>query len=627
LGDSKLRYELQGYDTPHTKDTVFGMLRSPVTLFMYFSSEEGQVNLMILGIDVGGTNTDAVIVKDGEILRTLKVPTEPEHLLSCVSKSLHGILGADIPISAVSRVVLSTTLSTNAIVQGKLDKAGMIVTAGPGLDPRHYSTGEHYYIVPGAIDHRGREIEPLDRLRVREIVDILRQSGISTIAAVSKFSTRNPLHENQVLERASGYFPYNTAGHALSGSLNFPRRIATAFLNASVSRLHYDFVEAVIAAMKEKGLKAPLFILKADGGTMDVRESQKLPVYTICSGPAASVMGIMALAEAGKNRHYMGDRTFVGLDIGGTTTDISVFWKGVPLFVPKGIRIGPHQTLVRGLLTRSIPIGGDSEISIRDGDFAIGPLRKGSALAFGGPVVTLTDALNIAGAPPVPGDPERRPLPDVHFPFPGGDTARSREGIEELARIMGMNAQECADQVVRKACRKILDSVSHLLDEINSRPVYTIHDMIHGEMICGGTTIVVGGPARALRTWLQELNSAMIITPDHYDVANALGAALSRVTAAVTLVADTEEGTLFAAEENHREPVDRSFTVEKARSRAIELLDGRMERMGERPGSFTSRVVEEQEFAMVRGFYRTGTTIRVRAEVTPGLVGTLKGGS
>ncbi len=338
-------------------------------------------------------------------------------------------------------------------------------------------------------------------------------------------------------------------------------------------------------------------------------------------------MGIMALVQAGKYGTYLNSRNFIGLDIGGTTTDMSVFWKGIPLFVPKGIRIGPHQTLVRGLLTRSIPIGGDSEISIRDGDFAIGPLRKGPALAFGGPVVTLTDALNTAGAPPVHGDPERRPSPDVNFPFPGGDMTRSRGGIEELARIMGMDVQECADQVVRKACRDISCATNKLAREINSRPVYTIHDMLHGEEFYAVETVVVGGPARALRPWMQEMCAHVIYTPEHHDVANALGAALSRVTAAVTLIADTEEGTLVAAEENHREPVDRSFTLEKARSRAIELLDGRMERMGERPGSFTSRVVEEQEFAMVRGFYRTGTTIRVRAEVTPGLVGTLKGGS
>ncbi len=159
-------------------------------------------------------------------------------------------------------------------------------------------------------------------------------------------------------------------GHQISGNLNFPRRIATTFLNTTIRPIHKKFFEAVKKSLEKKGLSVPIHILKADGGTMSIEASINFPGQSILSGPAASVMGAIAFASE--------EEDTVVLDIGGTTTDIAVLINRAPLLEPLGITLGPYKTLIRSLETCSIGVGGDSVVRAKNGRVEIGPDRIGT---------------------------------------------------------------------------------------------------------------------------------------------------------------------------------------------------------------------------------------------------------
>ncbi len=284
---------------------------------------------MIIGLDVGGTHTDVVLLGREGLVRQIKVPTNPSNLFATVLTGLEKITEGIDP-ATISRAVLSTTLATNRIVSNRIPEVGMIVSAGPGMDPELFRTGAHYHTVKGAIDHRGREITPIDAAQVVRVADGLKKSGIRCVGVVSKFSVRNPDHEVAIGDLIGDRFEKVFFGHRISGSLNFPRRIATTFLNAAVYPIHKDFFEAVVNSLAQKGLSVPIRILKPDGGNMRFDASIDHPAQTILSGPAASVMGSVAFAPK--------DQECLVLDIGGTTTDMAVLVNGVPLLDPSGHR-------------------------------------------------------------------------------------------------------------------------------------------------------------------------------------------------------------------------------------------------------------------------------------------------
>ncbi len=549
---------------------------------------------MIIGIDVGGTNTDAVLLQHNKVLSKIKTATMPHDLVSSVTTALDHLLEG-MNVQDIAGVVLSTTLSTNAIVQDRLEGAAMIVSAGPGVDSSHYRIGPDYHVIRGSIDHRGRECEKLDTDALDVILTELGTKELRALGAVSKFSTRNPSHETEIKKRAGHRFDYVALGHSLSGTLNFPRRVATTYLNASTHHLHGNFVKAITSAFKERGVDTPLFILKADGGTMPLERSQEFSAFTICSGPAASIMGLMALVS---------EEHFIGLDIGGTTTDISIFHRGVPLFKPYGITIGRYRTLIRGLLTRSVALGGDSELTVREGKIAVGPLRKGVAKAFGGEVPTLTDALLTLGG----SDEKHQPA--------------ARQALEELAVMRGVSAHEAALEAVEKAAAIINEELELLLAEINSRPVYTVREMLEGESVSPGMAVAVGGPSHAMAPWLEKALGRPVKNPHHFEVANALGAALARITTELTVHADTDEGRLYVVEQGFQRSIDSSFSLADVKKLALEHI--RLESPSGLPPVEEFEFTEESEFAMVRGFYSTGKNIRVRVQSKPGLTGSLR---
>jgi N-methylhydantoinase A/oxoprolinase/acetone carboxylase beta subunit len=548
---------------------------------------------MIIGLDVGGTHTDVVLLDRDGLLKEIKVNTDPSNLFQSVLSGLNSIT-KDVDPSQIQRIVLSTTLTTNAIVQEKTPPVGMIVSSGPGIDPEFYRTNPLYFAVSGCIDHRGREIEPINPTEIEAIADQLQKEGVRYAGIVGKFSIRNPSHEIKINEILQPSFEKTFLGHRISGSLNFGRRIATTYLNSAVYPLHRKFYQAVQDSLAAKGLKLPLRLLKADGGNMNFESSIDYPVQTILSGPAASVMGAVAFGQA--------DEDTLVMDIGGTTTDMAVLIDRAPVLNPLGIQLAQYKTLIRSLETYSLGLGGDSSIEVKDGQLFIGPARQGPAMAYGGPVPTPMDALFI--------------LENIS----DGSRKKSEAGLKPLAREMGFSVKSLAAAIIDLACKKILSAARRLIYQINGKPVYTVHELQEGYVVRPKTLLVLGGPAPYFAKYLEQGSDYTVRVVPRWKVANAIGAALARTTCEVNFFADTERGTADAPEENFSRRVDRSFDRNAAIRQAVDLLEAKAASRGAVIDHLETEIVEALEFNMVRGFHTTGKNIRIKAQVKPGLI-------
>jgi len=548
---------------------------------------------MILGIDVGGTHTDAVLIDGFKIRKKAKVPTDADDLLSCLHRVATEILAGEDP-QRLQRVVLSTTLSTNAIVQNKTEPVGMIVAGGPGLSPALLPMIPHTHYVAGYVNHRGVIAADIDPDEIRMAGKKLRGEGIRHLGVVGKFSTRNPDQELKTAGLLAADFRHVSLGHRLSGHLNFRRRIETTYLNSAVWEIYQRFVKDVLQFVRSQGIEVPIYILKADGGTFDVAKSADFPVQTILSGPAASIMGILSMARC--------DEDAIALDIGGTTTDIAVFADGVPLLENLGVTIEGRKTLIRGLRTRSIGLGGDSVVRCDQGEIRIGPEREGPAAALGGPYPTPTDAMIVL---------QRTAI---------GDPDRAAAALAPLAGQLGVSVEETARRIFTAACDKIAAAVRSFIEEINNEPVYTIHEMLAGKKIAPKLLHVVGGPAAAMADSLGERLDCRAFIPEHAEVANAVGAALARTTAEITILADTERRLLTIGEEGEQMEIPSRYTAAEAIAAGTAKLREKALAMGAREEDLEIEVIENQEFNMVRDMYTSGKNIRVKLQLKPGLI-------
>jgi len=548
---------------------------------------------MIIGLDVGGTHTDVVLLDSAGLLRETKVPTDGADLFRSVLRGLEAVTdGMD--VHAIRRIVLSTTLTTNAIIQNTIPAVGMVVASGPGIDPEHFRTNPHYICVKGSIDHRGREVEPIHPEEVAAAADLFRRQGIRQVGVVGKFSVRNPAHETRIRELLGDSFDKIFLGHRVSGSLNFARRIATTYLNAAVHPIHRAFFDAVQASLSVKGLRLPLRLLKADGGNMRLEASVDFPAQTILSGPAASVMGAVALASSEEDALVM--------DIGGTTTDLALLIGRAPVLDPYGIAIGPYLTLIRSLETRSIGMGGDSAVRLENGRLTVGPDREGPAMIFGGRVPTPTDALTVMGD------------------FPSDHREQAVAGLKPLADELEVTIENLAAQVIDTACRAMLEAAERLTAHVNGKPVYTLHEFKGRYQVRPRRVLVLGGPAPYFAKHLQRLTPIRVRVVPHWQVANAIGAALARTTCEVGLFADTEQGVASAPAEGFLQPIPAGYGLDAAQAQALTLLRVKALGRGANPDYLEMEVVESQQFNMVRGFNTSGKNIRVRVQVKPGLI-------
>lgn len=555
---------------------------------------------MILGIDVGGTHTDAVLIEDLKIRKKAKSPTDERNFIHSLLDVTSGLLKGE-NLEKLKRVVLSTTISTNAIIQNKMDRTGLILVSGPGLPPSLLRINDDTHFISGYINHRGVEIKAIDQNEVSGIGMLFKEKGIQHAGIVGKFSTRNPCQELMIKNTIRDHVRHVSCGHRMSGHLNFPRRISTTYLNAAIWDMYGSFVKQVLDFVHQWGFKVPVYILKADGGTVDISQSVEFPVQTILSGPAASIMGIISMFDRREDA--------IALDIGGTTTDIAIFADGVPLLEAFGVTINGHKTLIRGLNTRSIGIGGDSRVKLENNQIIVGPEREGPAAAFGGLHPTPTDAMIVLGMASI------------------GDREKAATAIKEIATRMNRSVMETAQVIVDNTCNIIASHVADMIEEINNKPVYTIHEMLEGKKLCPKSLYVVGGPAQSMHGLLGKLLGCPAYVPEHAEVANAIGAALARTTAEVTILADTERGTLVTGQEDVPTTIPSTFSTEDVINVAIEKLNAKAINLGAREEDLEIEIVECQEFNMVRQYYKAGKNIRVKVQIKPGLIAGYKRGN
>ncbi|MCK5680605.1 hydantoinase/oxoprolinase family protein, partial [bacterium] len=342
-------------------------------------------------------------------------------------------------------------------------------------------------------------------------------------------------------------------------------------------------------------LNAPLNILKADGGTIAFTTSRTNPVQTILSGPAASVMGIIALSSISEDA--------IILDIGGTTTDIAIFAAGAPLLEKDGASFASRATSIRAIKTCSIGIGGDSLIAInKEGEITVGPQRQGPPMALAGDAPTLIDACNIVGLSTL------------------GDREKSFAGFAHLAEKSPLEAEQLAQRALEIALKTIHDQSSQLLDEINQKPAYTVAEIIHGEKIVPQKLFVMGGPALVLAPELEKSFNLETVVPENFAIANAVGAALTKPTMEAELFADTGKKRMFIPSLDFKKEIDSSYSLAEAKEDGILALTEYLKK-----NHFSSdetpeiEVVTAEEFNMVDDYAIGSKSIRVCCQLKPGL--------
>ncbi|HHV24050.1 MAG TPA: hydantoinase/oxoprolinase family protein [Methanosarcina sp.] len=561
---------------------------------------------MLIGIDVGGTTTDAVLIRNGKVCSTAKVSTEPGNLLNTLLEALDTI-SRDVPPDQLKRVVFSTTVITNLIAEGKTDRVALLLIPGPGINPASYTFPDSFYL-KGAMDYRGREIQPLDEAEIRKTVDLVRESGFSRAAIISKFGQRNPSYELRIEEIFRELYPdcKLELGHKVSGKLNFPRRIATAMLTSATRERYQEFVERIRKALEERNIRAPVYILKADGGTLPVEKSIELPVETIFSGPAASTIGALALTPEGQ--------TSVVVDIGGTTTDLALILSGKPLLASKGAKLGGFLTHVRAFAVRSIAVGGDSIVRVKDSDagtklITVGPERVGPAYCMGGNETTPTDALKFLG------------LIEV------GDAERASEAIKATASSLGKSETETASLIVDNVARTIADAVNGMFLEWEQEPAYRIWEVLQEKKARPENVVGVGGGAKGLIAEIAKKLNAKPVIPEYAEVGNAIGAAVARPTLTLNLHIDTEQEVYSVAEEGEIASLKATtlrninkIRLNEAEALAAKLLRERAEKFGISEYAGEAEVVSSEVFNVVSGWYTSGRLFDVSMQIPAGLI-------
>ncbi|OPY90645.1 MAG: Hydantoinase/oxoprolinase [Syntrophus sp. PtaU1.Bin208] len=207
-----------------------------------------------------------------------------------------------------------------------------------------------------------------------------------------------------------------------------------------------------------------------------------------------------------------------------------------------------------------------------------------------------------------------------------GDRSKAENAVQDIAEALGCTVQQAAEAIFEESCRIIVRHVHAVIEEINNQPVYTVHELLEGKRIFPKILYIIGGPAKPMSTRLGQLLECPVHIPPHSEVANAVGAALARTTAELTILADTERGTLTIGEEGMTKKISSRFSRKEALETGRELLRERALRLGADERDLEIEVIEDQEFNMVRDFYMAGKNIRIKLQVKPGLIAGFKTG-
>ena len=330
----------------------------------------------ILGVDTGGTYTDAVILEDEErvIAFSKALTTHSDLSLGIGSAIQKAVKQRNTAPEKISLVSLSTTLATNALVEGQGDRVALVMIGFQDSDLEKHSIfdalkGDPFLVIEGGHNYAGFEKSRLEKNKLSKWVSEIK--GVSAYAVCSQFAVRNPEHELEAAEiiRKLTDKPVSLS-HQISAKLNGPKRALTAVLNARLIALIDLLIVKAEHVIKSLGILAPLMVVRGDGALISAAQAREKPIETILSGPAASIVGA---------RWLTGETEAIISDIGGTTTDIAVLKGGKPAIDPRGASVGPYRTMVEAVAMYTFGLGGDSEVKLGleglGGDISLGPKR------------------------------------------------------------------------------------------------------------------------------------------------------------------------------------------------------------------------------------------------------------
>jgi N-methylhydantoinase A/oxoprolinase/acetone carboxylase beta subunit len=443
-----------------------------------------------IGIDVGGTNTDAVLVADERVVAAVKSPTTAD-VTSGVRNALAALIAQCPAALTPDAVMIGTTHFTNAVVQRRsLQRAAALriglpasATLPPFCDWPEDLAGivdGGVHMVEGGFEFDGRELVPLDEKAVAQAARQIRADGIDTLAISGVFSPLNPAHELRAGDIVRNEHPdvHITFSHQL-GRIGLMGRENVALLNATLIRLAHQTSDAFVAALAASGIQAPLFLTQNDGTVTRAENARDFPVYSFASGPTNSMRGAAFLARI--------DDAVV-CDVGGTTSDVGCLQNGFPRQANNMVEVGGVRTAFRMPDLLSIGIGGGT--IVQPSPLAVGPVSVGhrlteAALVFGGDTLTLSDIATAAGIVEI------------------GDTSRVAHLDAALVKtVMARVHAEIAD---------ICDRM-----KVDARPV---------------PLIAVGGGSMLVPDEVAGFSS--VVRVEHHAVANAVGAAIAQVSGEV----------------------------------------------------------------------------------------------
>jgi len=428
-----------------------------------------------IGIDVGGTNTDAVIMDGSTVLAGVKAPTTAD-VMTGVVEALDRVLKASgMAPSAVDVVMIGTTHFTNAVVQRRdLAKTGAVrlgLPATASLPPMvdwpedlREVIGNHWWLAHGGNEFDGRAISPLDEGELVGIAAEIRAKGIRSVAVTSVFSPVSSDFEKRAGEILQRELP--EAHITLSsdiGRIGLLERENAAIMNACLRDLSAHVIEAFRKAIAAAGIKGRFFLTQNDGTLMDAAFAERFPVLTFASGPTNSIRGAAFLS---------GVKDAIVVDIGGTTSDVGSLTKGFPRQATVAVEVGGVRTNFRMPDVFSIGLGGGSLVVDGDKGVTVGPRSVGyriitEALIFGGQTLTTSDIIVAAGKADL------------------GDVAKVAHLTPDLVARTEARIAEMLEDCVERS-------------RLSPEPLPVI--------VVGGGSILVGGPIGGLE----------VIKPDHW---------------------------------------------------------------------------------------------------------------
>lgn len=449
---------------------------------------------MKLGVDVGGTHTDAVIIADQQILATFKALTSAD-VTGGVQQAMQQVIDqAGIDRHALHSVVIGTTSFTNAVVErrhlsrtaavriGSPNGAAVPPFSGWPADIRA-ALGGIYYELQGGHEYDGQQTQALQESELAAVVAALRSDGIRAVAITAPFSTVNNSAEQQAAHYLRTHLPDLDITTSFEiGRLGLLERENAALLNASLMKLARKTVQAFREALRELDISAPFLISQNDGSLVDAQFVERYPVQTFSSGPTNSMRGAAYLCQV---------QQAIVVDVGGTTADIGMVVDGYPRESNVSIEIGNVLTNLRMPDIIALPIGGGT--LVRDEGRQLGPDSVGhrlgeEALCFGGTSLTLTDIMVASGAVQI--------------------------GNVECVNTVSQQTIERVQAQLRETLQRGIDRIK---TDRRSIPL-----------------IAVGGGAFIVPQDLHGISE--VIYPQHAGVANAIGAALAQVSGQAELL-------------------------------------------------------------------------------------------